>query len=155
MNGLSLAFLDGSSPEAAELAGLHAEEWRHLYREWNEETALAEFGRQRTDGSLPATLILRENDRLIGSVSVIHDDCEVRTDLDPWLASLYVIPAERGRGHGSRLVAAALELARRSGVDYLHVFTESVEKLFRSHGFVHYADAVTNGRPITILRREL
>jgi len=155
LKGLSLAFLDVSSPEAAELARFHAEEWRHLYREWNEEKALAEFGRQRGDGSLPATLILRASGRLIGSVSVIHDDCEARTDLDPWLASLYVLPAERGRGHGSRLVAAALELARRSGVDYLHVFTESAEKLFRSHGFVPFADAVTNGRPITILRREL
>jgi len=155
LNGLSLAFLDGSSPEAAELAGLHAEEWRHLYREWNEETALAEFGRQRTDGSLPATLILRGSGRLIGSVSVVHGDCEARTDLDPWLASLYVIPGERRRGHGSRLVAAALELARRNGVADLYVFTESAENIFRRHGFVHFEEAVTNGRGIEILRREL
>jgi len=155
LNGLSLTLLDGSSPEAAELVRIHAKEWDHLYRRWDEQTALAEFGRQKTDGSLPATLTLQENGTLVGSVSVIYDDCEARTDLNPWLGSLYVVPAKRGRGHGSRLVAAALELATRNGVDDLYVFTESAEDMFRRHGFVYFADAVTNGCPITILRREL
>jgi len=152
---VSLEFLDGGSAEAAGLARLHAEEWRHLYREWNEHTALEEFRRQKTDGALPATLILRRDGRLIGSVSVVRDDCESRTDLNPWLASLYVMPGERACGNGSILVAAALELARRNNVGHLHVFTEAAEKIFLRHGFVPLADAVTNGRAIKILRREI
>ena len=111
MSRLTLDFLDGNSPEAAELARLHALEWQHLYRRWNEKKALEEFGAQKTDGNRPATLVLREGERLVGSVSVVDNDCEVRTDLDPWLASLYVMPGQRGRGHGSRLVAAALAFA--------------------------------------------
>jgi hypothetical protein len=51
--------------------------------------------------------------------------------------------------------AAALELATRNGLDDLYVFTESAEDMFRRHGFVYFDDAVTNGCPITILRREL
>jgi GNAT superfamily N-acetyltransferase len=155
VNRITLDFLDGNSVEAAQLAHIHAEEWEHLYREWDEQTALAEFRGQRNDGTLPATLILREEGRLVGSVSVVRDDCEARTDLGPWLASLYVIPAQRGRGYGSRLIQAAIELGRRNDVGYLHAFTESAEKLFLRHDFVQFADAVTNGRAITILRREI
>ena len=155
MNRLTLVFLVGNSPEAAELARLHALEWQYLYREWNEKKALEEFRSQGTDGSLPATLVLREDERFVGSVSVVRDDCEARKDLGPWLASLYVMPEDRGRGYGSRLVAAAIELAKRNGAVSLYVFTESAEKLFLRHGFVQFADAVTNGRAVTILRREI
>lgn len=154
MSRFTLDFLDGNSAEASALARIHAEEWRHLYREWDEQKALAEFQNHRTDGSLPATMILREDGRLIGSVSVVHQDCEPRMDLSPWLASLYVLPGERGRGHGSRLVEAAIELSKRNKAEYLHVFTESAGKLFLRHGFVRLADAVTNGHNITIYRRE-
>lgn len=155
MSRITLDFLDGNSAEAAQLARIHAEEWGHLYREWNEQTALAEFRAQRNDGSLPATLILREDGRLAGSVSVVGDDCEARTDLGPWLASLFVVPERRGRGYGSRLVQAAVELGRRNNISHLHAFTESAEKLFLRHGFVHFAGATTNDRAITILRRKI
>ena len=155
MSRLTLDFLDGNSPEAAELARIHALEWQHLYREWDEKKALEEFCSQGTDGSLPATLILREDERFVGSVSVVRDDCEAMRDVGPWLASLYVMPGDRGHGYGSRLVAAAIALAKRNEAATLYVFTESAGKLFLRHGFVQFADAVTNGRAVTILRREI
>lgn len=155
MSRLTLDFLDGNSPEAAELTRLHAMEWLHLYREWDEKKAIEDFRSQRINGSIPATLILREDGRLVGSVSVVLDDCEARRDLSPWLASLFVLPGDRGQGHGSHLIQAAIELANRNGVAALYVFTESAEKLFLRQGFVHFAGAVTNGHAITILRREL
>ena len=155
MSGFATGFLEGRSGEAAELARLHAEEWQRLYRGWNEQTALAEFGAQKTDGSLPTTLVLRDGKQIIGSVSIVDDDCEARRDLNPWLASLYVMPGQRGRGHGSRLIAAALDLAERNDVEFLHVFTESSKRIFQKHGFLPLADAVTNNRPVAILRRKI
>ncbi len=41
-----------------ELAALHTAEWKHLYADWNVQTALAKFLNQKADGSLPATLVL-------------------------------------------------------------------------------------------------
>jgi len=155
LSRLTLDFLDGNSEEAAELARIHAGEWQHLYRDWDSEKARAEFRDQKMDGSFPCTLVLRDDRRLIGSVSVVARDCEARPDLGPWLASLYVLPGERRQGHGSRLVEAAIELAGRNNAGCLHVFTESAEKLFLRHGFVPLAKAVTHGNAVTILRREL
>jgi len=155
LSRLTLDFLDGNSAEAAELARVHANEWQHLYSGWDEQVARAEFRAHSTEGSIPATLVLRENGRLIGSVSVVRDDCEARTDLGPWLASLYVLPGQRGREHGIRLIEAAIDLAKRNKAPSVYVFTESAAELFLRHGFVHFVDAMTNGHKIAILRRDI
>ena len=97
-----------------ELADLHAAEWKHLYADWDVEAARAEFLDQKADGSLPATLVLHEGMELMGSVSVVFGDCPARPDLDPWLASLYVVPQRRGQGHGLELVRAAIRTCCRS-----------------------------------------
>lgn len=138
-----------------QLAALHAAEWKHLYADWDERSALAEFLNQKGDGSLPATLVLHEGMELVGSVSVVFGDCPVRLDLDPWLASLYVVTQRRGRGHGLELVQAAIELAAAAGVGRLHVFTESAEKLFQRCGFEILERTMLQDVPITVLARAL
>ncbi len=155
MSDVTITLLDGADPLAAELARLHAAEWGHLYRNWDGAVAQAEFRTHRTDGSLPATLVLRQEGQLVGVVSLIHGDCEARTDIDPWLASLYVVPEFRGRGHAHRLIDAAIDHAAAAGEQALHVFTESATELFQQHGFAELERTTVHGQPIVILRREL
>jgi len=138
-----------------ELAALHAAEWKHLYADWDVQAALTEFLNQKADGSLPATLVLHEGMELMGSVSVVFGDCPARLDLDPWLASLYVVPQRRGRGHGLELVQAAIELAAAAGAKRLHVFTESAEKLFQRCGFEILERSKLQDVSITIMTRAL
>lgn len=121
----------------------------------DEQTALVEFLNQKADGSLPATLVLHEEMELLGSVSVFFGDCSARLDLDPWLASLYVVPQRRGRGHGLELVHAAIELAAVAGAKRLHVFTESAEKLFQRCGFEMLERTKLQDVPISVLFRAL
>ena len=118
-----------------ELADLHAAEWKRLYADWDVQSACAEFLDQKGDGSLPATLVLHEGTELVGSVSVVFGDCPARTDLDPWLASLYIVRQRRGQGHGLEFVRAAITLAAAAKAKRLHVFTESAENLFQRCGF--------------------
>ena len=47
---------------------------------------------------LPLTLIAINRDRLLGSVNIVNCDMDIRSELKPWLAQLYVDPPERGRG---------------------------------------------------------
>lgn len=155
MSRISITLLDGRDPLTEQLAALHAAAWGYLYTDWDSAKALAEFRPQKTDGSLPATLVLRENGQVAGSVSLLYGDCEACTDSDPWLASLYVFPEFRGRGHAGRLIAAAIRFAAKAGVGALHVFTESAADLFRSHGFEAFERTMLHGKPIDILRREL
>ena len=138
-----------------ELAALHATEWKHLYADWDARTALAEFLTHKADGSLPATLVLHEAMELLGSVSVVFGDCPARADLDPWLASLYVVPQRRGQGHGLELVRAAIEFAAAAKAKRLHVFTESAEKLFQRCGFEILERSKLQDVSITIMTRAL
>jgi len=138
-----------------ELAALHAAEWKHLYAGWDSQAACEEFLAQKADGSVPATLVLHEGMELVGSVSVVFGDCPARPDLDPWLASLYVVPQRRGRGCGLELVRAAIELAAAAGSERLHVFTESAEKFFQRCGFEILERAMLRDVPITVLARNL
>jgi GNAT superfamily N-acetyltransferase len=152
---ISVGFLAADDPSAEDMARVHAAAWGHLYPDWDEAVALAELRSHRSDGSLPATLVLRGDGVYTGSVSVIFNDCAARPDLNPWLASLYVAPSARGRGFGSRLVQGAVDLAAAAGEQRLYVFTESAAGLFESHGF-HLIDRTSlHGHPIDILERVL
>jgi len=155
MERISIELLDGADPLTEQLAEWHAVAWGHLYTDWTGAKALAEFRQQKTDGSLPATLVLREDGQVAGSVSLLYGDCEACPHLDPWLGSLYVLPEFRGRGYASKLVDAATGLAAAAGEKVLHVFTESAGGLFRRHGFEEIERATLHGKPIEILRRQL
>ena len=155
MRDPAVTLLDGSDPLADELAVRHTAEWGHLYRNWDRAKARAEFQTHQTDGSLPATLVLRDHGQTAGSVSLVQGDCEARKDLDPLLASLYIFPEFRCRGHAHRLIEAAIRHAAAAAQTELHVFTESAGELFRRHGFTPLCRASLRGATIEILRREL
>lgn len=155
MRDLGINLLDGADPLADELAMRHAAEWRHLYEDWGLAAARAEFRTHKTDGLLPATLVLHDNGQVAGSVSLIYGDCEARKDLNPWLASLYVFPEFRGQGHAHRLVEAAIRHAAAAAQKELHVFTELAGGLFRRHGFALLERNSMGSVTIEILRRGL
>lgn len=58
------------------------------------------------------------------------------------LRSLVVAPEHRRRGIGFRLAAGALEVARWSGIEEVHLFTEEAQAFFAKFGF----DAVSGKR---------
>jgi ribosomal protein S18 acetylase RimI-like enzyme len=61
--------------------------------------------------------------------------------LECYLAELYVVPAQRGRGLGRALMNAAMDLARQNGADYMDLNTAETDAaaraLYESLGFSH------------------
>jgi predicted N-acetyltransferase YhbS len=140
---------------AAQLAGLHAAEWGHLYTDWTEDAALHEFLNEPKFNRLPATLVAVEGRTLLGSVSVIYDDLPGWQHLNPWVASLYVVKRERGKGIGGVLLSAAEALLRSHRVLRAHVFTEHHATYFQRFGWLRYANSKANGHAVVILIKEL
>jgi ribosomal protein S18 acetylase RimI-like enzyme len=66
--------------------------------------------------------------------------------LECYLAELYVVPAERGRGRGRALMEASIDLARRQGADNMDLGTAETDTvaraLYESLGFDNH-----EGRP--------
>jgi len=66
--------------------------------------------------------------------------------LECYLAELYIVPAQRGRGLGRALMEASMQRARDRGADYMDLGTADTDiaarALYESLGFSH-----TEGRP--------
>jgi GNAT superfamily N-acetyltransferase len=140
---------------ARQLAAWHEREWRHLYRDWNGEVALRGFQSEPHDGRLPQTLLALDENRLVGSVSVVFNDLPGREDLNPWVASFYVIEEARGHGVGGQLLAAAEELLRAQGIQQGFLFTETAQRFFEKRGWRRFESADANSHPVLIMTKRL
>jgi GNAT superfamily N-acetyltransferase len=126
---------------AALLARWHVEEWGDLYDGWTLEVAEAEFRAMDRPGRIPTTWVAfadggRGPGDVLGSISLLaDDDLEGYRHLAPWLASLYVVPAARGRGVGRRLVDHAVRAARELGHERVHLFTAGQEAYYADLGW--------------------
>ena len=139
---------------APTLATWHAAEWTHLYADWDEARALRELLAEPADGTLPMTLIARDEGGLLGSVSLVFDDLPGWPALNPWLASLYVTPRARRRSIGAALVRAAFGALVANSYERVYLFTESAQDYFTREDFRFHADASAQGHALVVMVRE-
>ncbi len=118
--------------------------------------------RQRAAGAgVPAAFVAIEEDMPVGMVSLKNDDLWSRKDLNPWLASLYVVPEFRRRGIAEALVGAVIEKARGLGYPELYLFLGHEDGLdlalyYGNRGWQYMEDAVDNdGNPTKIFFYQL
>ena len=108
------------------------------------------LARRRT--SLPTTLLLMDGADLLGSVSLLIEVAPALQDRgSPWLGSLFVLPAARGRGGGRILVDAAVAHTAREGVALLRLFTLWHEDFYASLGWQVEERTSLHGTPVVIM----
>ncbi|WP_165585592.1 GNAT family N-acetyltransferase [Roseococcus sp. SYP-B2431] len=103
----------------------------------------------------PQSFVLMAGEIPCGTASFMSADLEIRNDIGPWLAGLYVVPEARGQGCAQRLVTAVEEAARRSGEKALYLHTEDAQGLYEGLGWYAVGEGSDHGRPVTIMRRDL
>lgn len=139
----------------AQLAAWHHQQWAHLYDDWTLEVATAELRDHASRNSLPTTLMLFDEETLLGSVSVVMEDAPALQFIgSPWLASLYVVPEARGRGLGKLLVRAAVQLAADNQVDRLLLFTPEHADFYRRLGWQALRRAELLGTSVDVMAIE-
>ena len=135
-----------------DLAAWHHAEWGPLYDDWTLDAAIAELVDHATRTSLPTTLLLMDDEALLGSVSLLIEDAPALQDRgSPWLGSLFVRPEARGRGSGRRLVEAAVTHAAGEGVALLRLFTLWHEDFYASLGWQVEERTSLHGTPVVIM----
>jgi GNAT superfamily N-acetyltransferase len=141
-------------PEAVEpLAAAHHAEWGTLMPGWTLESARAELDSHLRSPLCPTTLVaLDASGAVAGSVSLVIEDAPEFADLSPWLASLYVVPAQRGRGLGRVLVGAMLAHARNVGIEYLHLFTPDHRDWYQRLGWSALGPRLLAGRQVELMK---
>ena len=78
---------------------------------------------------LPSVLVARRGEKFLGSVNLLTHEMTTRPTLSPWLAQLFVIAEERGRGVGAALVRACLARFAELGFPRVHLYTAAATTL--------------------------
>lgn len=92
----------------------------------------------------------------VGMVSLKENDLWNRKDINPWLASLYVLHEFRNRGIGTMLINSVIDKGKELAINTLFLFTsipdESNLKLFYSRRGWRFKEASIGnyGEPIRI-----
>jgi GNAT superfamily N-acetyltransferase len=153
--GLRIEYLKDNLRYASRLADLCARQWQHLYLEWERGIALREFKSQRNDGTLPISLFAIENEEFVGMVSLIFDDLLGHEHLNPWPASLLLLPEHRKKGVGAHLVREAERCLLFNRIPRAYLFTESAGAFFERLGWIVAESGTCNHYPIVVLKKEL
>jgi GNAT superfamily N-acetyltransferase len=99
--------------------------------------------------------ILLEDGAAVATASLVRDDLDERPDLTPWLASVYVDPPARGRGHATRLVRTVEDACVQARIPALWLHTEDAAGLYAKLGWHVVGPADDTGHPVTVMRRNL
>jgi GNAT superfamily N-acetyltransferase len=124
-------------PRLAELLGILFEQ----EEEFTPDREAQERGLRRiiADASLGRVLVLRDEARVIGMVSLLFSVSTALGDGVATLEDMVVAPERRSEGAGSALLAAAIEHARESGCRRLTLLTDrsnaSARRFYGRHGF--------------------
>jgi GNAT superfamily N-acetyltransferase len=148
---MRIGYLEDNVALIPTLARWHYEEWDSLNPNSSVEMYVqrlqSHLGRKR----IPTTFVASSRGIPIGSASLVTHDMATRTDLSPWLASVYVVPGYRGQGIGSALVHRVVKEAQELGVDTLYLFTPDREGFYTSLGWSTIEHIEYRGRQVVIM----
>ena len=83
---------------------------------------------------LPVRLIAIEDNKCVGTVSIVQNDLKCR-DYTPWLAALYIDKSYRGNKIGEQLVERTKSIAKELGYYELFLRTENTSDYYRKLGW--------------------
>ncbi|MBU7576563.1 MAG: GNAT family N-acetyltransferase, partial [Flavihumibacter sp.] len=72
-----------------------------------------------------------------------------------WLALVYTIPMERGKGYGAMLCEKVEEEAKKEGLSKLHLYTDTAESLYKRCGWQVLERMEIESRNIVVMEKNL
>lgn len=94
-------------------------------------------------------LILLEEDKLIGFISIFPHDGDERQALSPWYATMYVKEEYRGKGYSKILNDAILKEAKKRGFE--KIYLKSALKNYYEKFGAQYIETLENGESLFII----
>ncbi|WFF42166.1 N-acetyltransferase [Salinicola endophyticus] len=89
----------------------------------------------------------------VGTASLTASDLDTRPELTPWLASVFVPSAWRGRGIASALVERVAEEARAAGCSGCYLYTPDQQALYARLGWQTQEELDYRGERVTLMWR--
>jgi GNAT superfamily N-acetyltransferase len=135
-----------------QLAQWHHAQWTYLNPDRSLAQRIADMQPHLESGLIPSTWVAIENNCVLGSASIVHDDMDTHPELAPWLASVFVAPEYRRRGIAAKLVKRVMSEAQKSGIERLYLFTPDQAKLYAGLGWQVLKEERYHDHLITIMQ---
>lgn len=133
-----------------EIAILTQKEWGTSYlseEEFNKKIKKKiEKIKSNLDNPNYCKLILLDDDKLVGFISLFPRDGEERIELTPWYATMFVKKEYRGKGYSKILNNAILEEAKQRGFSKVYLKSD-LKNYYEKFGAV-YMENLKNGEKL-------
>lgn len=134
------------------------EQWAEMYTRRGEtaEDIEKKMVQRAVDHRIPLTMVAFEGDTLVGSVTIKNDDFERRSDLNPWIAGVFILPEFREKGYSKELIAHAEDVAHnRFNLEKIYLYTSSAEGLYRKTGYTVVERFDSDTRELVVMEKRL
>jgi GNAT superfamily N-acetyltransferase len=149
---MHIDYLCDHPPLIEELAALHFKEWGQFRPGQTVENRIEHMRASCGKGAIPSVVVALDGSRLLGGALLLENDLKLRPNLTPWLAGVYVIAQERGRGIASQLVKRVVEEAATLGVRELYLYTDASQALYARLGWEVVEDLLYDDLPVTVMK---
>ncbi|WP_343312689.1 GNAT family N-acetyltransferase [Brucella sp. BE17] len=132
--------------------------WNH--GEWgassgmDRDTVLLAFEKLIQSADRQAARIALWNGEAAGLALLIDNDLETHPHLTPWIASVFVSPAHRGKGIAKKLVGEIEAAAAALGYKEAYLYTEKPD-LYRQVGWHDFEELNDENAGMLILRKQI
>jgi GNAT superfamily N-acetyltransferase len=138
-----------------QLAQWHFAQWGPINPTSTVERRIERLRGHLEPGRVPQTFVAVDGGRLLGSASLVAADLPSRSDLSPWLASVYVDPPFRNRGVGAALVKRVAQVSQSLAFPTLYLFTPDRVAFYANLGWQVVERDEWNGCPVTVMELKL
>jgi GNAT superfamily N-acetyltransferase len=137
------------------LAEWHFREWAHLRPGDSVANRIRLLHERSGRCDLPITFVASSGAELLGSAMLMHHEMDTRPQYTPWLAGVFVAPAQRQRGIGRALIEHVISQAAARGFPALYLFTPSAEAFFSHLRWSIVEHTRYRGADVTIMSRQV
>lgn len=138
-----------------EIARWFYAEWKPLYGNKTIHEVENSIRERLNEDRIPCALVAIEGQAVVGTISLKESDMDIRKELSPWMAGLYVVSSRRGRGIGAQLAMALEQKARELGVCHLYLYTPRSEIFYGYMGWSIREKIIYMGSEVSVMEKEL
>ncbi|KIP91640.1 MULTISPECIES: GNAT family N-acetyltransferase [Pseudomonas] len=135
-----------------ELATLNFKEWGDFAPGDSLEARIELMRSACGKGEIPSVVVALEGAELLGGALLIDSDLDLRPELTPWLAGVYVKAGHRGKGVASQLVNRVVAEAAALSVPELYLYTDTSQSLYARLGWQVVEELVYEELPVTVMK---
>jgi len=137
------------------LAEWHFREWAYLRPGDSVANRIRLLQERAGRVELPVTFVASSGSKLLGSAMLIHREMDTHPHFTPWLAGVFVAPAQRRRGFGRALADHVVHEAGARGYSTVYLFTPSAQNFFSHLGWNIVEHTRYRDTDVTIMLRQV